>query len=139
MPSKTAKKALAIFFMVFGIGLAMFIIIQGINLFKGSTGYVAETGTPSVDCIRYFYEIDRVSYISGELAFTIRNLDYSADIANITVVGASPQLLPVSLPSGSSQQIRLAADLTSNFSVYPSGCSVYSVRCMLDTGACSAE
>ncbi len=138
MPSKTAKRALAIFFMVFGIGLAMFIIIQGINIFKDSRGYVDVTGTPSVDCIKYFYEIDRVSYSSGELAFTIRNLDYSVDISNITVVGASSQILPVSLPSGSSQQIRLAADLTSNFSIYPSGCSVYRLRCMLDTGTCSA-
>ncbi len=125
--------------MVFGIGLAIFILVQGINLFKDSSGYVDATGTPSVDCIRYFYEIDGISYASGELAFTIRNLDYGADIPNITVVGSSPQLLPVSLPSGSSQQVRLAADLASNFSVYPSGCSVYKVRCMLDTGACSAE
>ncbi len=138
MPSKTAKKALAIFFMVFGLGLAMFIVIQGIDLFKESSGFVDKTGTPSVDCIKYFYEVDRISYSSGELAFTIRNLDYSVDISNITVVGSSPQLLPVSLPSGSSQQIRLAAGLTTNFSVYPSGCSVYTVRCMLDTGACSA-
>ncbi len=138
MPGKTAKKALAIFFIVFGIGLAMFIIIQGVNLFRGSYGYVDATGAPSVDCIKYFYEVDRIIYSSGELAFSIRNLDYSVDIANITVAGASQQLLPVSLPSGSSQQIRLAAELTSNFSVYPSDCSVYGLRCMLDTGTCSA-
>lgn len=125
--------------MVFGIALAMFIIIQGINLFKGSSDYVAATGTPSIDCIKYFYDVDGISYSSGELAFTIRNLDYSIDISNISVVGASSHLLPVLLPAGSSQQIRLAADLTNNFSVYPSGCSVYKLRCMLDTGKCSAE
>ncbi len=124
--------------MVFGIGLAIFILVQGINLFKDSRGYADATGKTSVDCIKYFYEVDRVSYNSGELAFTIRNLDYSIEISNITVVGASSHLLPVSLPSGSSQQIRLAADLTTNFSVYPSGCSVYGVNCRLDDGTCSA-
>lgn len=138
MPSKTAQKALAIFFLVFGIALAMFIIIQGINLFSASTGYVKSTGTPSIDCIKYFYEVDRIGYASGELSFTIRNFDYSIDMANITVEGSSLQVLPVELPAGSSQQIRVGADLTTNFSVYPSGCSVYKFTCMLDTGECSS-
>ncbi|MAG16139.1 hypothetical protein CMO88_03695 [Candidatus Woesearchaeota archaeon] len=138
MPSKTTKKALAIFFLVFGIGLSVFILTQGIDLFRGSKGYVTDTATPSVDCIKFFYEIDKISYESGELAFTIKNLDYSEDFSNITVKGESSQTLPLIVPKGTSQQISVGADLTTNFSFYPAGCQVYKTTCML-TGECSSE
>lgn len=138
MPSKTAQKALAIFFLVFGVGLAIFILTQGISLFTASSGYVKSTGAPSVDCIKYFYEVGAIAYNAGELSFTIRNLDYSMDMASITVESDSPQVLPLQLPAGSSQQVRLAAQLSTNFSVYPSGCSVYKLICVIGTGKCAS-
>jgi hypothetical protein len=138
MLSKTGNKALAIFFLIFAVGMAIFILTQGISLFQGSKGYVTETSAPSVDCIRYFYEISRVSYESGELSFTVKNLDYSDDFSNVTVEGATRQLLQLNLPKGTSQQIRVGIDLTNNFSFYPGTCSVYKTTCQL-TGECSSR
>ncbi|MBS3133393.1 hypothetical protein J4470_04725 [Candidatus Woesearchaeota archaeon] len=137
MPSKTAKKALAVFFLVFAVALAVFILTQGIGLFKSSKGYVTETAMPSVDCIKYFYEIEGISYQSGELIFTVKNLGYSEDFKSVAVEGATSQVLQLQLPKGTSQQIRVRADIADNFSFYPEGCGVYKTTCML-TGECSS-
>lgn len=133
MPSSTSKKAIAIFFLVFGLGLAFFIFTQGTNLYSGSKGYVTTTATPSIDCIKFFYNVEEISRDSGELSFRIRNLDYSADIENITVDSRN---LPVSLPKGTSQQIRIADSGSSNFTIYPGGCSVYSTVCFIGSNTC---
>jgi hypothetical protein len=133
MQSSTSKKAIAVFFLVFGLGLAFFIFTQGTNLYSGSKGYVTSTATPSIDCIKFFYTVEEISSESGELSFRMRNLDYSADIENITVDGRS---LPVLLPKGTSQQIRLAASGSDNFTMYPGSCSVYSTVCHISSNAC---
>ncbi len=131
--SATAKKALAIFFLVFGGALAIFIITQGINIYQSSSAFVSDKSTPSVECIKYFYNVEEINYNQGELSFRIRNLDYSEDIQNITVNGRN---LPVTLIRGSSQQIRLGASQSHNFTVYPGECSVYSTLCFIDSKEC---
>lgn len=138
MPSTTAKRALAIFFLIFGIGLAVFILTQGIDIYSNSKGYASETTEPSIECIKYFYEIESISYDSGELSFTLKNLDYSKDFANITIEGRTSQTLPLNLPRGTSQQVRVAADLTDSFRFYPDGCAVYKTTCTL-AGECSSK
>ena len=138
MPSKAGDKALAIFFLVFAAGLVIFILTQGINIYQGSKGYVADTTQPSVDCIKYFYEIDNIGYDETELRFTVENLDYSEDFNNVTVVGLSSQVLPLQLLKGTSQQIRVAINLNQSFVFYPEGCAVYKTTCTL-SGECSSR
>ena len=137
MLSKAGNKALAIFFLVFGIGLVIFILTQGINIYKGSTGYVEETTQPSVDCIKYFYEIDGINYDDPELSFTVKNLAYSQDFNNVTVVGLSSQQMELFLPNGASQEIRVVIDLNESFDFYPEDCRVYKTTCTL-SGECSS-
>lgn len=137
MPSKAGDKALAIFFLVFAAGLVIFILTQGINIYQGSKGYVADTAEPSVECIKYFYEIDGIGYDETELRFTVKNLDYSEDFNKVTVVGLSRQQLDLFLPRGTSQEIRMAIDLNRSFDFYPEDCGVYKITCAL-SGECSS-
>ena len=137
MPSKAGDKALAIFFLVFAAGLVIFILTQGINIYQGSKEYVADTAEPSVECIKYFYEIDGIGYDETELRFTVKNLDYSEDFNKVTVVGLSRQQLELFLPRGTSQEIKMAIDLNGSFDFYPEDCGVYKTTCAL-SGECNS-
>ena len=141
MTSKTATKALAIFFLLFGIALAAFIFMQGTNYYKGSKELVTDTAKPSVDCIKFFYEISQISYAEGELSFRLSNLGYSADIKNITVTAGEAKSYPLFLVKGTAQQVKVPASLSgkADFSFYPEDCSIYKTTCSLETGQCKLQ
>jgi hypothetical protein len=139
MPNKTSAKVLAIFFLVFGIMLAVFIFTQGLSLYQGSRGYTDDNVEPSISCVKFVYKVSQPVLENGEVSFFIENLDYSADITQITVEhGGERNELPLSLPLGTSQRVKLAMDAVTNFSVYPENCAIYKTSCFLADSRCTS-
>lgn len=141
MTSKTATKAIAVFFLLFGIALAAFIVMQGTNYYKGSKSLVTNTAEPSVNCVKFFYEISDMSYSEGELSFRLNNLGYSEDIKNITVTAGEAKSYQLSLPKGTAQQVKVPATLSgkATFDFYPEDCSIYKTTCSPETGQCKLQ
>jgi len=137
MPSATGNKAIALFFLVFGIFLAIFIVTQGLDIYQNSKGFVNEQEPASIECDAFFYEITGITYELDELSMSVENLRYGKDILNLTVIGNDRKFLPILLPVGTTQQLRVGLDVGTNFTVYPGNCAIFQTTCILETGECT--
>ncbi len=136
----SGPKVIGIIMMVVGIMLLLFIVSQGMKIFKDSRDSSNSKGVPSAHCVGFLYTISGITATSDELQFNFVNDESSSeDVHNLTVVSGSSlkkQAFQLSIPVGSSLAVRVPVSEQDNFTVYPDNCYVFPARCSVD-GECT--
>ena len=130
------KKTAGLVLLVVALVALGFIMAQGIKSLDASREIIEVQTEPSIECIKYFIDIDKISYSEGLLSFEIENLVYSEDIEGITVASqGNTRSFEVMLFKGTTLPITADISVEDSFTIYADGCSIYSTRCTLD-GKC---
>lgn len=136
----SGPKVIGIIMMVVGIMLLLFIVSQGMKIFKDSRDSSDSRGGPSVHCVGFLYTISGITATGDELQFNFLNeRSSSEDVHNLTVVSSNSlkkQTFQLSIPAGSSLAVRVPVAVQDNFTVYPDNCQVFPARCSID-GECT--
>jgi len=122
---------ITIFFFVFAIGLALFIMVQGYSFFTGAKKDVNTTFQSSADCTAYNFEITGAQYVDNRLSFMLKNMDYAnKDIENIIVKsGNSTSKIIITIPPGYEKEVSTEElSIGEEILVYVEGCKVYPKR-----------
>lgn len=132
-------RALIIFLICFSIVLAIYIVTQGVSIYKANKNITRTTATPSIDCAQYFFAVTDFSYDGYAISFEIKNEAYALEtIHNVTVSGLNIKSAELkNLVPGAAKQTKINdVQIEKNFSVYVDGCAVYKKTCFLEENSC---